>query len=68
MFAPKKDKAKIIIGCGGAMVALGLIEFIWTLVVYGSAVGFSEIVGVLIGMVLPVLYIAGGLKRKNAPY
>ena len=69
-FAPRKEKASAVIALGVTLIALRVIDLIWGIVVvsqFSGTLGANTIVGVLLGCVLPLLYIVGGNARKKSP-
>ena len=62
----KKESALIIVGFGAALIVLKTVDLIWALAMFSSYISSSQISGVIIGCVLPLLYIIGGSIRRNA--
>ena len=67
IFAAKKEKAQTVVAFGGILIVLRIVDLVWAMSVMGDKLNPSIILGVILGCVLPLLYIIGGNKRKNAP-
>ena len=64
--AEKKDKATLIMCVGIAIIALRIIDVICLVLFATAIVSAATIFGIIFGCILPLLYIVGGIQRKNA--
>ena len=67
-FAPKKDKAMLVMIFGIVLIFWQLISLIVTLTSPMYLFGGVQIILKLLGFVLPILLTIGGFKRKSAPF
>jgi len=68
-FAAKVDKAPIVSIMGIILIVLRVIDLVWALGAFGylftGAYGTGVIIGVILGCILPALYIVGAKKAHR---